>query len=103
MFFPLQVDRFGRLATVHVNTTENEVMLDQGSVFHVYWSNEAFPTAADNCGGADASCSVHGQTCLCDIEVVATTVFSNASGNASVPSADAVRNQLKSITLTHSF
>ncbi len=88
----VQVDRFGRLNTVHDPGTEQEVQLDSGNVFHVHWKDDSFPLAADDCGNTGRECAAHGLTCLCNITVVDQPVFSAVDAT---PTLAEVRRRLK--------
>ena len=88
----VQIDRYSRINVVHSDTTESEVKLDSGNVFHVHWKDDRFPeVAANSCGGDQSGCSVHGETCLCSVTIVDEPVFSDADR----PTYDEVLKKLK--------
>ena len=87
----IQVDRYARINVVHSDSTESEVMLDSGNVFNVHWKDDAFPLATSQCGGANSGCTVHKETCLCDITVLEDPVYMEGD----TPTAREVRETLK--------
>ena len=87
----VQIQRDGRVSVVHAgelvdnsalnSRIEPETVADvlgigSKSVFDVVWSQGTYPTAADNCS---SSCTVIGDTCLCDVEAVSSAVFTDSS------------------------
>lgn len=89
----VQVDKFGRISVVHSDTTEDEVKLDSGNVFNVHWKDGAFPSVEkDQCGGQNSGCSVHHETCLCELSVAETPQFRKGDD---APSVTEVRHTLK--------
>jgi hypothetical protein len=86
----VQVQRDGRVSVVHAGDlvdnsalnariepeTVAEVLgIDSKSVFDVVWSEDAYPRVVDGCS---SSCTVHGDTCLCDVEAVSSAVFTDS-------------------------
>mmetsp|Transcript_33582 Transcript_33582/g.88182 ORF Transcript_33582/g.88182 Transcript_33582/m.88182 type:complete len:1943 (+) Transcript_33582:766-6594(+) len=57
---------------------------DSVNTFTVGWDNNSYPRAADSCSG---ECEVRGTTCVCNISVVDSAVFSS---DGTVPSRAAV-------------
>ena len=60
--------------------------IGNGNLFHVMWSDGAYPTAATNCsamggggggGGGGGVCTVHGTDCVCDTQTVTAPVFTD--------------------------
>jgi uncharacterized protein (DUF1501 family)/uncharacterized protein (DUF1800 family) len=89
----VQIDKFGRISVVHSDTTEDEVKLDSGNVFHVHWRENAFPSVEnDQCGGDNSGCNVHHETCLCNLSVTESPVFREKDDP---PTAAEVRHKLK--------
>jgi hypothetical protein len=58
------------------------------SIFDVVWSTNQFPEAAASCA---PGCTVDGTTCLCDVAVEVSAVFTDA---AHVPAPDEIQNLL---------
>ena len=90
----VQIDRFGRLSAIHDGSSEKEVQLNSGNQFYVHWNQDIFPLATDSCvtGTSETTCEVQGKTCLCDIDVKVTSVFSNTN---TFPSKKEIVSKLK--------
>jgi hypothetical protein len=89
----VQIQRDGRVSVVHQgalydNTDPTNTRIEpeefapvisvgSKSIFDVVWLDDAFPRAdSDDCSGL---CTVHGETCVCEIEVENTAVFTDTS------------------------
>eukprot|EP01050_Picozoa_sp_SAG11_P010132 SAG11_NODE_999_length_6236_cov_3.256477_4_plen_1097_part_01 len=90
----VQIQRDGRVSAVHASelydnsamggwngrTIEPETMAEvisigSKSIFDVSWRGNAFPKADSNCS---SSCVRHAETCLCDVQVNVSAVFTGA-------------------------
>lgn len=86
----VQVDSAGLVSIVHPSSTDSKLAVDSQNLFTVRWAGGRFPTAAANCSSAP-SCTVHGDTCLCDAVVETVPAFTDHSA---VPTAEEVESQL---------
>jgi uncharacterized protein (DUF1501 family)/uncharacterized protein (DUF1800 family) len=92
-----QVNIDGRVSVVHPGSESvRRVGVNSDNWFRVRWHAGHFPAAASNCGGTGTTCSVvageTGDTCLCDIEMTTSAVFTDATR---VPSQAEVEEQLR--------
>ena len=71
--------------------TPLRVRPNSGNVFRAAWSDDDYPTAAAGCAPADA-CVAYGETCMCNITVSETAVFTDADN---VPTRDEILSTLK--------
>ena len=96
----VQVQRDGRVGAVHAGVlvdnsdrdsrTQPESIADvlstgSKSVFDVVWSEDSYPKVEDNCS---PSCTVLGETCLCDVVATSVPVF---TGSHRIPTASEVK------------
>lgn len=89
----VQIQRDGRVNVVHVGKTftnpsaatnsriepeefASVISIGSRSIFDVIWHENAFPRAESNCSNV---CVTHGESCVCEVEVEASPVFTNAS------------------------
>lgn len=89
----VQIQRDGRVNVVHAGKTFNNpdlasnsriepeefhdvISIGSRSVFDVIWHDSDFPRADANCSSL---CTVEGESCVCDVEVSISAVFTNVS------------------------
>jgi hypothetical protein len=72
----IQVWPSGSVSLVHEPSTDEHFQLDTLNTFRVRWQEGKYPTVATGCG---SGCSVHGQTCLCNTELISNVPFDGSS------------------------
>lgn len=65
-------------------TIEPYLSVDSGSTFAVRWSDGSFPVASNGCAGATTECTVHGDSCLCEVAVDTVAAFPNPVAGAAL-------------------
>lgn len=85
----VQVDSTGLVTLVHPSSTDPALKEDSGNLFNVRWAEGRFPTVED--GHCSALCEVSTDTCLCDVNVTTSAVFTDGTN---VPSAEILVSQL---------
>lgn len=101
----VQIQRDGRVSVVHSgarfdNTRSDTpriepeefatvISVDSKSIFDVVWFDGVFPRAETGC--SDDFCTLHGETCVCDVEVHSSAVFTDTSH---LPSREQLSNAL---------
>lgn len=86
----VQVHNDARVSLVHTDSAVPSTMLDSGHAFRVRWEGGHFPTVDDNCAGA-SGCMHHGQTCLCNVDIDHSPVFTSTDV---MPTAEQVEASL---------
>ena len=97
----VQVDSSGLVTLVQPSTrtaptrsdtagnTDPALAVDSGNMFNVRWADGRYPTVEE--GGCSSVCTAISDTCLCDVNVTVSAVFTDAT---SVPSAEEISSQL---------
>ena len=85
----VQVDSTGLVTYVQPSSNDPAHATDSGNLFNVRWAGGRFPTVEQ--GSCSSFCTVLDDTCLCDVTVNVSAVFTDPTA---VPSAEEISSQL---------